>query len=66
MNLANQEVRKYARSKAVCLWEVADYLEISEPTITRKMRRELSDTERAEMFSIIDKVAENKSHTVTA
>ena len=66
MKLANQEVRKYARSKAVCLWEVADHLEISEPTMTRKLRKELSDTERDNILSIIDKVAENKSKTATA
>lgn len=66
MNLANQEVRKHARDRGVCLWEVADFLEVSEPTITRKMRRELSDSERAEIISIIDKIAESKRNAATA
>lgn len=66
MTLANQTIRKYARDKGVCLWEVADYLEISEPSMTRKLRKELSDTERDNILSIIDKVAESKSKTATA
>ena len=66
MTLANQTIRKYARDKGVCLWEVADYLEISEPSMTRKLRKELSNTERDNILSIIDKVAENKSNTATA
>ena len=48
------------------LWEVADYLEISEPSMTRKLRKELSNTERDNILSIIDRVAENKSSTATA
>ena len=34
----NQDIRAYAKSKAVRLYEVADKLHISEPTMTRKMR----------------------------
>lgn len=62
----NQELREYARNKDVKLWEVAEVLGINDGNFSRKLRKELSDTERDNILSIIDKVAENKSKTATA
>jgi predicted XRE-type DNA-binding protein len=62
----NQKLREYAKSKNVKLWEVAEVLGMQDSAFSRKLRKELSNTERDNILSIIDKVAENKSKTATA
>lgn len=57
----NQDIRAYAKSKAVRLYEVADKLHISEPTMTRKMRYELPQEEKDCIFKAIDNIAERKA-----
>lgn len=44
--LAKTDIRTTAKEKKVRFWEVAEYLKISEPTMTRKLRRELPDSEK--------------------
>ena len=58
--LANTDIRTTAKEKKVRFWEVAEYLKISEPTITRKLSKELPDSEKQEIFKIIDELAEVK------
>lgn len=55
--MANQDIRSYARQKGVKLWQIAAVKGISEPTITRLLRCELSETEKAEFIRIIDELA---------
>lgn len=59
--LANTDVRETAKEKGVRLWEIAEYLKISDPTMTRKLRKELPDTEKAEILKIIDALAAGRS-----
>lgn len=54
---ANNDIREYAKSKHVCLWQIADELNISEPTMTRKLRRELPDIAKSKIRDIIDKIS---------
>lgn len=56
----NQEIRKTAKEKNVSLWEIADELKISEPTMTRKLRHELSEAEKTKILALIDKIAERR------
>ena len=42
-NTANQDLRNAARDAGVPLWAIADVLHISEPTMTRNLRRELPE-----------------------
>lgn len=63
--LANTDIRTTAKEKKVRFWEVAEYLKISEPTMTRKLRRELPDSEKQEIFKIIDELAEVKQASNT-
>ena len=62
----NQKLKKKKKTKDVKLWEVAEVLGIQDSALSRKLRKELSDTERDNILSIIDKVAESKSKTATA
>lgn len=61
--MKNLDVRQYAKSKGVCLWQCAEVLGISEPTMTRKLRRELPEDEKAKLREIIDELAERKEET---
>lgn len=58
--LANTDIRATAKEKKVRFWEVAEYLKISEPTMTRKLRKELPEAEKQEIFKIIDELAAEK------
>lgn len=66
--LENSDIRATAKEKGVRLWEIAEALKISDPTMTRKLRRELPQTEKPAIFSIIDEIAtakENAAHSAT-
>jgi hypothetical protein len=52
----NIKIRLYASGKGVKLWELAKALGISEATLTRKMRVELSDDEQKQFYKAIDTV----------
>ena len=58
--MSNLDVRRHAKEKGICLWQCAEVMGISEPTMTRKLRKELPDDEKAKLFEIIDRLAEGK------
>ena len=60
--LANTDIRTKAKGAGVKLWELADRLNISEPTITRKLRKELPQDEKQKIFDIIDRIAAEKEN----
>lgn len=60
--LANTDIRKAAKEKGVRFWEVANATDISEPTMTRKMRVELPTEEKQRILSIIDELAAEKEN----
>lgn len=47
-------------SKKVYQWELAKALGISEATMVRKMRIEMSDEETTELFALIDSIVLDK------
>jgi hypothetical protein len=63
MKKANQDIRDYAAKKGVYFWEIAMKLGISEPTITRWMRVELSADKRREIEQVISDIAAAKSQS---
>lgn len=58
---ANEDIRAYARSSGVYLWEVADELKILDAALSRKLRHELKQDEKDRIFKIIDEIAERKA-----
>lgn len=64
--LCNQDIRSAAKLNNVCLWEIAEKLNISEPTMTRKLRRELPAAEKQKFLSIINDIAAEKQKTNAA
>ena len=51
--MANERIRREAKSKGVRLWQIAECLGVSEITVSRKLRRELSADEEAKILRII-------------
>ena len=64
--LSNNEVRKNAKEQGVRLWEVAEVLNISEPTMTRKLRKELPTAEKERILSIIEDIASDRNTAVVS
>ena len=58
---ANCDLRTAAKNAGVPLWTIADVLHISEPTMTRKLRRELPEKEKQQMLGIIEHLAMEES-----
>lgn len=63
---SNTDIRDYARNKGVFLYQIGFAMGVSEPTIIRKLRFELTDSEKADMITLIDRIAAEKSATVAA
>lgn len=53
----NKDVRAYAKGKGVKLWQVAKAMGISEPTMTRKLRSELPETDKQTFRRIINELS---------
>lgn len=49
----NVDVRRTAGGNGVKLWQIADALGISDCSLSRKLRKELSAEEKAAVFAII-------------
>ena len=56
----NQEIKAYAKEKGVKLWQVADELKITDGQLSRKLRYELPESEREQILSIIDLIADDR------
>lgn len=61
--MKNQDIRKAAKTKGVKLWEIADTLGIGDSALSRKMRYELGESEKASIFKIIDEISRKGAKT---
>ena len=52
----NMDLRLFAKGSGVPMWKIAQYMGISEPTLTRKWRIELNDEEKNHYRTIIEKI----------
>lgn len=55
--MKNQDIRKTAAGSGVRLWQIADALGIADCSLSRKLRKELPDDEKKEIFCIIERLA---------
>ncbi len=53
----NADIRKAAKTANVRLWQIAEELGISDFTMSRRLRHELPDKEKAEVLKAIQAVA---------
>ena len=61
MQAANYEIRSECHKYNIKLWELAEWIGVSESTMTRKLRRELPSEQRDHILSMICKLTEHKA-----
>lgn len=55
--MKNIDIREMAATSNIKLWQIADALGINDGNFSRKLRKELSDLDKARIRSIIDDLA---------
>jgi len=55
--MANERIKETAKEKKVCLWQVAERLNMQDSALSRKMRHELPEQEQAQVMQIITDIA---------
>lgn len=58
MKTANNDIRLKASGSGVALWRIADKLGIADATFSRKLRHELPEEIKAQIYRIIDELKE--------
>ena len=53
----NREIRRYAQSRKVYLWQAAERLGLQDSNFSRKLRHELPAEETRKIIGIIDEIA---------
>lgn len=59
--MCNTDIRAEAKQAGVFLYAIADKLEISEPTMTRLLRRELPPEKKQQIRGIIAELAADRT-----
>ena len=59
--MSNQDIRRTAAGAGVRLWQIADALGIADCSLSRKLRKELPQEEKEEIFTIIQKLSQEVS-----
>lgn len=57
--MKNIDIREYAKKKGVKLWEIASALHINDGNFSRKLRQELTNEIKQQIFQIIDQISES-------
>lgn len=60
----NEMLRKMAKNEGVYLWEIGEYLGVSENTVIRWLRKPLDKSKESKLSSAISAVAELKGKRV--
>jgi len=55
--MQNRDIKLFARGAGVPLWKLAKALGVSEPTLTRRLRMELSKDEKKRIHSLINELS---------
>ena len=61
----NDDIRQAAQSTGVRLWQIAEKLGLSDGNFSRRLRRELSGEEQAQIMGIIEQLQEADSNADT-
>lgn len=56
--MCNQDIRRTAAGAGVKLWQIADALGIADCSLSRKLRKELPQNKKEEIFNIIQKLSQ--------
>ena len=53
----NMDLRQYMKAKGVRQWELADYYNVIEITVSRWFRREMTKEQKQEIMQVVDFIA---------
>ena len=53
----NEDVRNFAKSNKVLLWQVADALSIADTTLSKELRHELPPERKEEIYEAVRQIA---------
>ena len=56
-SMSNQDIRRTAAGAGVRLWQIAEELGIADCSLSRKLRKELPQEEKAQIFAIIKRLS---------
>ena len=59
--MQNADIRKAAKEAKVNLWEIAEVYGINDGNFSRKLRRELPESEKQKIFAIIEQIRREKA-----
>lgn len=59
--MRNKDIRESAAKDGVKLWQIAEAIGISDSSFSRRLRKELPPEAKAEIFSIINRLAREVS-----
>lgn len=59
--MQNVDIRKAAKEAKVNLWEIAEVYGINDGNFSRKLRRELPESEKQKIFAIIEQIRREKA-----
>ncbi len=52
----NIDIHRAAKENGVFLWEIAEKLGVSEPTLNRYLRKEMPDSQKAKFHAAIEQI----------
>ena len=58
--MENNDIRLYAKGAGVPLWRIAKKLGVSEATVTRMLRKPLSENEKGDLIGMIDQLSKEE------
>lgn len=56
----NKDIREKAKQMNIKLWQIADRLGMCDSYFSKKLRKELTQSEKRKIFSIIDELVEGR------
>ena len=54
--MPNDELKRLMRAEKISQWQIADELGVHENTVLRKLRKELTDSERAQFMQAVESI----------
>lgn len=58
----NLDIRKEAEQSNIKLWQIAEYLGITDGNFSRKLRKELPEEEKQKIFTAINELAKKNKN----
>ena len=62
MSKPNQQLRDYAKGNGVSLWQIADFLKMSEQTLIRKLRVEFDEEQQAIFKNAVREIKKERNY----